>query len=51
VQEAFAHRGIELLAVSALTGEGMKELIWQLVRILEARKPEAVEEKTTERTW
>ncbi len=50
VRGAFAHRGIALMAVSAVTGEGMKELVWQIVQILEARKTETVgEEKTGER--
>ena len=40
VKDAFAQRGIVLLAVSAVTGEGMKELIWEIVRILESHKAE-----------
>ena len=48
VKEAFTQRGVELRAVSAVTGEGIQELIWQLARILEARKTAASEEKTAE---
>ncbi len=47
-EEAFTRRGVTLMAVSAVTGEGMKDLIWQIARILEARKTETVEEKTGE---
>ncbi len=46
VEETFTRRGVTLMAVSAVTGEGMKDLIWQIARILEARKTETVEEKT-----
>lgn len=46
VAEAFTQRGITLHAVSAVTGEGMQELVWRIVRILEARKAESVEESS-----
>jgi GTP-binding protein len=46
VTEAFARRGIALHAVSAVTGEGIQELVWQIARTLEARKAEGVEEKS-----
>ncbi len=49
VEETFTRRGVTLMAVSAVTGEGMKDLIWQIARILEACKTETVEEKTGER--
>jgi len=48
VRDAFARRGIALLAVSAVTGEGMKELLWQIVQTLEERKAEIIKEKTGE---
>ncbi len=48
VKEAFARRGIELYTVSAVTGEGMEELIWQLARILETRKAEIDRERAVE---
>jgi len=46
VAEAFTRRGIALHAVSAVTGEGMQELVWRIARILEARKAESVEERS-----
>ncbi len=46
VTEAFARRGIALHTVSAVTGEGIQELVWQIARTLEARKAESVEEKS-----
>jgi len=48
VEEVLTRRGVTLMAVSAVTGEGMKELLWQIVHILEARKTETVEEKSRE---
>ncbi|HEV8714452.1 MAG TPA: GTPase ObgE [Candidatus Binatia bacterium] len=41
VKDAFTRRSIALMAVSAVTGEGLPELLWQIVQILEARKAEA----------
>jgi GTP-binding protein len=35
---AFAQRGISLLAISAVTGEGVKDLVNHIARVLEARK-------------
>jgi GTP-binding protein len=46
VAETFAQRGIALHAVSAVTGEGIQGLVWQVARILEARKAESVEERS-----
>jgi GTP-binding protein len=48
VRDAFTRRGIALTTVSAVTGEGMKELLWQVVQTLEARKAGNVREKTGE---
>jgi len=48
IREAFTRRGITLMAVSAVTGEGLQELLWQIVHTLEARKAENVGEKTGE---
>jgi GTP-binding protein len=48
IKEAFTRRGITLMAVSAVTGEGLQELLWQIVHVLEARKAENVGEKTGE---
>ncbi len=48
IEEVLTRRGVTLMAVSAVTGEGMKELLWQIVHILEARKTETVEEKSRE---
>jgi GTP-binding protein len=46
VTEAFAQRDITLHAVSAVTGEGMQELVWQIARTLEARKAENLAERS-----
>jgi GTP-binding protein len=48
IRDAFTRRGITLMAVSAVTGEGLQELLWQIVHVLEARKAENVGEKTGE---
>jgi GTP-binding protein len=48
IRDAFTRRGITLMAVSAVTGEGLQELLWQIVHILEARKAENVGEKSGE---
>jgi GTP-binding protein len=42
-QAAFAQRGISLQAISAVTGEGVKELIAQVTRLLESLKTKAVQ--------
>jgi GTP-binding protein len=38
IRELFASHGIELLAISAVTGEGVKEFVLHVARTLEARK-------------
>ncbi|MGH7966359.1 MAG: GTPase ObgE [Candidatus Binatia bacterium] len=48
VEAAFAQRGIALLAISAATHEGLKELARQIARTLEACKAQAAEESVTE---
>ena len=47
VEAAFAQRGIPLLAVSAATGEGVKELVSHIAHTLEAYKAASLKVETT----
>jgi GTP-binding protein len=49
-QAAFARRGISLQAISAITGEGVKELIAQIAHLLEPLKTKAVQTEGTLRS-
>ena len=51
IRDAFTHRGIALTAVSAVTGEGLPELLRQIVQTLEARKAEAREKAREREQW
>jgi len=47
VEAAFAQRGIPLLAVSAATGEGVKELVSHIAHTLETYKAASLKVETT----
>jgi GTPase len=51
IRDAFTGRGITLMAISAVTGEGMKELIRQIVQTLETRKAEGGEKAGEHEQW
>jgi GTP-binding protein len=51
IKDAFTSHGITLMAVSAVTGEGIKELIRQIVQTLETRKAEGGEKVGEREQW
>lgn len=45
VQEMFAERGIEVMCISAVTGEDVKTMLWKVVEQLQALPPEVYQEE------